>query len=201
MAISLPTSPRCMAPSTPYLRRFGGVLSPFLGGPEQLINRLGTRWGQRVVFPPMRSAEEGRLFVSRLVQAGESSLLMRWEGEEVDKGDCGAPQISAAVSGGSIIPISGLPAGKLLKEGWFFSIIHGGRRYVHMFTADALANAAGAIASATIFPMLRVPLTAGDVLEIELPMIEGLVQSGEELNWEMAIARRTNISFTMVEAA
>src|SRR3546814_1410678 len=66
--IVLPSDP---APNgaTPMLRDFGGTLTPFLGGPEQRINRLGTRLGIRVSMPPMRNGDNGRIFVSRLLQA------------------------------------------------------------------------------------------------------------------------------------
>lgn len=198
MAIILPTSPRC-AGATPYLRRFGGVLSPYLGGPEQLINRIGTRWGQRVTFPPLRSGEEGRLFISRLAQASEDRLVMRWEGGEPATGNPGAPMVRAAATG-SVLPLKGLTPGYAVREGWFFSLIHGGRRYVHMFAAAGAADGSGNL-DAAIFPMLRIQAAANDVVEISLPMIEGLVQPGDELAWEMALARRTSVSFTIVEAA
>src|SRR3546814_3371142 len=66
--IVLPSDP---APNgaTPMLRDFGGTLTPFLGGPEQRINRLGTRLGIRVSMPPMRNGDNGRIFVSRPLQA------------------------------------------------------------------------------------------------------------------------------------
>src|SRR3546814_6357232 len=73
--IVLPSDP---APNgaTPMLRDFGGTLTPFLGGPEQRINRLGTRLGIRVSMPPMRNGDNGRIFVSRLLQAKQDRLLM-----------------------------------------------------------------------------------------------------------------------------
>src|SRR3546814_3983584 len=66
--IVLPSDP---APNgaTPMRRDFGGTLTPLLGGPEQRINRLGTRLGIRVSMPPMRNGDNGRIFVSRLLHA------------------------------------------------------------------------------------------------------------------------------------
>ncbi|GLT01810.1 MAG: hypothetical protein AB7E60_15245 [Sphingobium sp.] len=200
MAITLPADP---APNgaTPFLRDFGGVLTPSLGGPELRINRVGTRFGLRVTMPPLLSDEAGRLFVARLLQARFDRLLMEWPLLDFDPGTPGAPLISAAVSGGSVIGIKGLAAGYQVREGQFFSIVHGGRRYMHMFTAAATASGAGVIAAATIFPMLRSNLAVNDVLEIAKPMIEGNVLPGDELSWELDVARLVGLAFSVVEAA
>lgn len=200
MAISLPADP---APNgaTPFLRDFGGVLTPSLGGPELRINRVGTRFGLRVTMPPLLSDEAGRLFVARLLQARFDRLLMEWPLLDFDPGTPGAPLISAAVSGGSVIAIKGLAAGYQVREGQFFSIVHGGRRYVHMFTAGATADSSGLISAATIFPILRTSLSVNDVLELAQPMIEGNVLPGDELSWDVDTARLIGLSFSVSEAA
>ncbi|HEX7852326.1 MAG TPA: hypothetical protein VF503_01360 [Sphingobium sp.] len=199
MTIALPNSPAPSEPSTPLLRQFGGVLTPFLGGPEQLINRLGTRFGIRLVMPPMVASTDGRIFVARLVQAKSDRLLMRWPLDGFEPGNPGAPKVSAAATG-SVLPLKGLTASYGVKEGQFFSIIHGGRRYLHMFAADGSASVDGTL-SALIFPMLRVVVSADDVVEIAQPMIEGHVQPGEELSWQISLARRISLSFSVLEAA
>ena len=199
MAISLPTTP---APNgaTPFLRDFGGVLTPFMGGPELRINRIGTRFGLRITMPPMPEAV-ARIFIARLLQARFDRLVMEWPLLDFDPGSPGSPLISAAVSGGSVIGIKGMVAGYQIREGQFFSIVHGGRRYVHMFTANATADAGGLISAAAIFPMLRTNLGVNDVLEITQPMIEGHVLPGDELSWEIDVTRLIGLSFSVVEAA
>lgn len=199
MAISLPTTP---APNgaTPGLQDFGGFLEPFLGGPVQRINRVGSRFALRVTMPPMR--EDGaRAFIARLLQGRTQTVVMPWPLLGFVPGNPGAPLISAAPAGGSAIAIKGLTAGYAVKEGQFFSIVHGGRRYMHMFTAAATANGSGVIAAAPIFPMLRTNLAVNDVLEIATPMIEGNVLPGDELNWELNVARLVGLAFSVVEAA
>lgn len=200
MPIMLPSTPAPSEPSVPFLRDFGGVLTPFLGGPEQRINRIGNRFGIRVTMPPMVASTDGRIFVSRLAQAKTDRLLMRWPLDGFDPGDPGAPKVSAMTAGGQLLPIKGLSAGYQVLEGQPFSIIHGGRRYLHMFAADGFANGAG-ILSALIFPMLRVGISINDVLEIAVPMIEGHVLPGDELSWSNSLARRTSLSFSVIEAA
>lgn len=199
MAISLPSSP---APNggNPFLRDFGGVLAPFLGGPEQRINRIGTRFGIRVTMPPMKSGDDGRLFVSRLLQARQDRLLMAWPLNGLAPGSPGAPKVSAVTAGGSVLPLKGLTGGYTIREGQFLSIIHGGRRYIHMATANATASGGGTC-TATIFPMLRSPVSVDDVVEIAQPMIEGHVLPGDEMGWEIAIGGFTSIQFSVAEAA
>lgn len=199
MAITLPTMP---APNgaTPGLNDFGGFLEPFLGGPVQRINRTGSRFVLRVTMPPMRE-DVARTFIARLLQGREQTVILPWPLLGFNPGNPGAPMISAAVASGSVIAIKGLTAGYAVKEGQFFSIVHGGRRYMHMFTAAATANGSGAISAASIFPMLRTNLAVNDVLEIATPMIEGNVMPGDELSWELNVARFVGLAFSIVEAA
>lgn len=197
--ISLPTNP---SPNgmTPMLRDFGGTLTPFLGGPEQLIVRAGTRFGARVSLPPLRTNELGRIYISRLLQGRQNFALLRWPLLEFDPGTPGTPLVATAASSGTSLALKGLTAGYVLKEGQFFSVISGGQRYLYMVTADVTASGAGT-ATATIFPLLRKAVSVNDVVEIAQPMIEGLISSGDELSWEIASNRFMGISFTIMERA
>lgn len=196
--IALPTSP---APNgaQPLLRDFGGVLTPFLGGPEQRINRVGTRFGLRVTLPPMRSADAGRIYVSRLLRGRQDRVLMRWHLLDFSPGNPGAPKVSAATSGGMSLPVKGLTAGYTVREGQFFSIVHGGARVMHMASADGTADGSGNL-TISIYPPLRVALAINDVIEMAQPMIEGLVSPGDELGWDMSINRHIGLSFSVMEA-
>ena len=199
MTISLPTDPKPNG-ATPVLRDFGGVLTPFLGGPEQRINRVGTRFGIRVSMPPLESSVDGRLFVARLNQAKTDRLLMEWPLLDFNPGSPGSPLVSAATASGSTVPLKGMTPGYQGKEGQFLSFVHSSRRYMHMLTADFIVNGSGN-ATAAIFPMLRVGLSLNDVVEIATPMIEGHVVPGDELSWEMSVDRLIGISFSVMEAA
>lgn len=196
--ISLPTFPSPNGMQV-MLRDFGGVLTPFLGGPEQLIVRPGTRFGARVTVPPMRTDELGRIYVARLLQGRINGVLMRWPLLEFNPGSPGSPVIAAGASSGSTIQISGLTSGYVVKEGQYFSIISGGRRYLYMATANATAS--GGSATVNVFPLLRKAVSSGDVVEMAQPMIQGLISPGDELGWEIASNRFMNINFTIMEAA
>lgn len=198
MPVTLPTCPY----PTDYqvlLRDFGAILTPFLGGPEQRINRLGTRFGLRLTMPPM-DADEGMVYLSRLLQGRQSTVTLPWPLLDFDPGTPGAPLVSAAVSSGTAIPIKGLTPGYTIKEGQFFSVIHAGRRYVYMFTADVTADGSGNL-SAAVFPLLRTALSINDVIEIAQPKIEGLVMPGEEISWQIGLSNAREFGFSVMEAA
>jgi len=197
--ISLPTNP---SPNgmQPMLRDFGGVLTPFLGGPEQLIVRAGTRFGVRVSLPPLRTDELGRIYIARLLQGRHNGVLMRWPLLEFNPGNPGTPLIAAAVSTGSTVQLKGLTAGYTIKEGQYLSIVVSGKRYMHMATGNVTASGSGT-ATINIFPLLRKALAVDNVVEIAQPMIEGFVSPGDELGWEIASNRFMNIGFTIMESA
>lgn len=197
MSIALPTYP---APNgaQPLLRDFGGVLTPFLGGPEQRINRLGTRFGIRVTMPPMRG-EGARQFVSRLLRGRQEGVLLPWPLLDFDPGSPGAPLVSATASG-TALPVKGLAPGYTVREGQFLSIVHAGQRYVHMSTGDVTASGGGS-ANLSIFPTLRLTMSTNDVIELEQPIIEGLVSPGDELGWQMDLAHTIGLSFSVMERA
>lgn len=183
----------------PFLRDFGGTLTPFLGGPEQRINRIGMRLGIRVTMPPMET-DNGRIFVSRLLQARQDRLRMEWPLLSFDPGATGSPLIATAVTGGTAIAIKGLAASYAAREGQFFSLVHGGRRYMHFFAGDVTASAGGTV-TAAIWPPLRTNVSVNDPLELSQPLIEGMVSPGDEISWDMSLAHHVSFGFTLVESA
>lgn len=195
MAVSLPATP-APASATPTLLDFGAVLEPGLGGPSQYIGRLGDRYEVAVQMPPME-AEVARVFISRLAQAKKSSLVMPFPQPGVTVGPVGAPRVNGAGQAGTLLAVKGLPAAKVIQEGWFFSVIVAGRRYVHQVSADAGAGLAGTV-TLSIEPMLRVSPPDNAVIELAEPMIEGFVQ-GDSLPWSVDVAAHVGLSFTVRE--
>lgn len=185
---------------TPYLRDFGSVLTPFLGGPEQRINRVGTRFGIRVTLPPMPTKDKALIVQSRLLRGRESRLVMEWTQPDFDTGSPGTPLVESGVLSGTTLPLKGMTPGYVVKEGQMLSIIHGGQRYMHMFSADGTVNGGGFL-NAAIWPMIRTFLDEDDVVEIATPKIEGLVSPGDELSWQIAVERMASFSFTLAESA
>ena len=77
-------------------------------------------------------------------------------------------------------------------------MIHDGRRYMHIVTGNATANGSG-IAAVGIYPPTRVTYDEDDTVEVEQPIIEGLVNPGEEYAWGYALEHTMAFSFTVVE--
>lgn len=195
MAIYLPSSP---SPRTaqPQLLDFGAILEPDLGGASQYVGRLGDRYEVAVDLPPM-SAETARVFIARLTKAKKSSLVMPFPQPGVAVGAEGAPRVNGAGQAGTFLTIDGLPANKVLKEGWFLSIIVSGQRYVAQIQEDVTASAGGAV-TLSIEPMLRVSPPDNAVIELANPMIQGFVQ-GNGLPWEIDTATTVGLGFTLRE--
>lgn len=197
MPFSLPLSAVPNA-AEPFLVDFGGVLTPFGGGPSQRLNRLGLRLGGRFTLPPHIYGGDGMTIISRLVQAKTDRLILPWPQPGFEPGDEGVPKVKVAVSGGTTLQIKGLPAGKELFEGQFFSLVKD-RRYLHFFTAPGTADSSGDV-TASVWPPMRIAFAVNDVVEIADPKIEGHVLPGEELKWGLSVDRMVDIQFSVAEA-
>lgn len=195
--ITLPSSP---APNgaRPFLLDFGTVLRPANGGPTQRINRLGMRFGVQVTLPPLRSDGEGLTVISRLLQARAQELLLDCPMIDGIWSSAGtAPRVKVDVAGGTTLQMKGLVAGYALAEGRFFSIIHSARRYLHLAAAATTADGAGD-ATVSVWPPMRTNFAADDVIEIDAPKMQGHVVD-DQTGWQMALARRSTLSFTVHE--
>ncbi len=184
--------------SAPRLLDFGGFLTPTLGGPMQRVDRLGNRHALDVTLPPMRADPEGRVWVSRLKRAKTEGAFMRFPQIGLRNGVSGAPVVAAYVAAGRTVPVAGLQPRCEVKEGQWLSVIHAERRYLYSVDAGVLAGADGT-AMLAITPMLRTALSAGDVIELVQPHIEGLIL--EDFGWTIDKARTIGLSFTITEAA
>lgn len=195
-AITLPT---CPVPNEAEMRvrTFGGILVPFMGGPDQTYNRPGTRVGVLFVMPSLDN-DEMRAFTARLMRAKQVGGIMNYPLFDFDPGSPPNPRISAA-STGTALSMSGLGPDYLMREGQPFSVIHGGYRYLHFATGDVTASGAGT-AVISIFPPTRVTFAVNDVVEIAEPKIEGNVSPGEEFGWPVALDNTTDLSFSIVES-
>lgn len=198
------TLPDTMVPSgaTPFLRDFGSVQTPFLGGEDFRVNRLGMRLGGRFVMPPKVYGTDGRVLINRLILARQQRLVVSWPQPGFDPGDEGTPKVKVAVSGGNVLQIKGLPADKPLYEGQFLSVCvasEGGRRYLHPLAQDESADASGDAVVHLSIP-IRMSFAVNDIVEIADPKIEGHVLPGDELSWSISVEHLVDIQFSVVEA-
>jgi hypothetical protein len=197
MSVLLPTSPGIRS-AKPRLRDFGGWIEPSTGGKAQRLNRLGNRFGADIQVATSRSTDTGRVIAARLMRGLTEGILLPFP-QDFDPGNVGqGVTVDGGGQQGSILNLKGFPAGYVVREGQFFSLIHGGRRYVHAAAADMPTT--GGRVQLPIFPMLRVIPNDGEVCEFDQPMIEGFI-TGNELAYALQTAPYLDVSFTMTEAA
>jgi hypothetical protein len=166
-----------------------------MGGPTQRIARLGDRWILRVTCRPM-AYTQGIAFVSALMRGISEKVTYVVPQPDFAIGSPGSPIV---VSGsGSVIGASGFTAGYSIKAGQYFSLVKNGVRYLHQVTTGAVADGTGS-ATISIFPMLKVSLVAGNVLEFASPKIEGFLE-GASQTWNVSLARTVGLTFVIREA-
>jgi len=197
MSIMLPSTPGIRS-AKPRLLDFGGVLTPPLGGASQKLNRLGDRYGLAPEMPPLRTEPDGRRWVALLSRARREGAIFAFPQPDLVIGEPGAPVVDGVGQAGMTLNLLGFAAAYIVREGQFFSIIHGGRRYLHMATADTVADGDGKMAL-PIEPMLRISPSNGDVCEFAAPKIEGWLE-GQAVEWEHRLEPYTMVTFTITEA-
>ena len=199
MSILLPTSPSPTDGTEPSYLDWGGTLRPIFGGALQKLRRMGDRFAIAVVMPPMFTAEDGMLWVARLIAARRAGgAVLPWPQPGFEPPPAGAPRVASAGQSGSLLTIEGFsPADYLVREGQFFSIVHGGRRYLHQ-AAESRIAVDGRINGLAIQPMLRVSPANGSPCEFEVPKIEGML-GGDEQTWTPTTARTLGLSFSITE--
>lgn len=206
MSILLPTFPAPQS-AEPYFLDAGGVQKSIAGGEDMRLDRLGDRFGLSVSLIPMRwhdltTAEQtraARVWVTRLIQGLSQGAILRWPqpGFKPPGGTCAAA--GAAVSGASQVAVANPAAAAGLLEGQFVTHLRAatGRRYLYQVRGDTVLPANGQ-AVVPLWPRIRGPIAAGDVLEFGKPTIEGLVR-GDQQAWSLAMSRLTGITFKLEE--
>lgn len=198
MSILLPYT-RGMRTGAPSVLDFGGVLTPPGGGATQRFNRVGDRYTLTVTPPLLRSEPDGRVYVSRLRRALREGAIFAFPQDGLVIGSPGSPLVNGAGQTGTTLNIDGMTPGYIVREGQFFSIIIGGRRYLYAARAQTAANGSGQIALPIEVP-LRVSPTDNAVCEFAAPMIEGFL-AGDEVRWELLREPFIQIpDFTITEA-
>lgn len=196
MPIDLPTYP-ALRTAKIRLLDWGGRLVPILGGPVQTIMRLGTRFSLEFTVPPMPSEPNGRLWGGALVQAKLQGVRTRFLQDGFTTGAPGSPVVDGSGQTGMVLNIKSGQPGYRFRQYQFISLVHGGRRYLHMVTARVDIGADGK-ASLPIAPMLRVITTNGDAVEVAKPMIEGTL-TGDEVGWNVMTEPMTDVGSIRID--
>lgn len=186
MAIELP-QPRLPRSAVPKLLDWGADQKSPGGGAFQRLNRLGNRFALEISYPRLKPEPDGRILASRLRRAKTEGALFPFPQPGLVIGNPGAPVVNGSGQAGTTINLRGFAIGYTVREGQFFSIIHGGRRYLHCANANATANGSGQV-TLSIHPMLRIVTADGAICEFTKPYIEGIV-AGSSIDVELTIAR------------
>lgn len=183
--------------ATPRLIDFGVFIRPATGAPVSRVDKPGTRWGAQIDLPA-QLPDVANSILTRLLTGRSQVLRVDWPLLGVSQAVAGTPVVNGANPSGTTLPVRGLAAGTVIKEGWWINVTDAaGNRYLHQVKALATADGAGAV-SLNIGPMIRAPLADGSAVVITSPTIEGLVTSDH--TWPLTPDRLIPISFTIEEA-
>lgn len=202
MAVTLPTGG--VRRATPRYIDRGGILTANLGGKDQRLDRLGSRWGVDVDLYPMK-AETARIWIARLIRGMRERALLKFPQPGLV---VSVPADSAVFDGANganasainIKTVAGawVAGQRVVAEGQFISCWQGGQRFLYQATQDAYLSA-GFGATVNIQPNLRVSHANLDGINI-LPqnvMIEGYIKG--ERRWDIDEAKIYGLSFSIEE--
>src|SRR3546814_15342846 len=91
----------------------------------------------------MRSEPDGRIYASKLRRALQQGAIFSWPQDQFTVGTVGTPLVNGAGQTGSTLVLDGFAASYPVREGNFFSILHGGRYYLHRASPATTPNGAG----------------------------------------------------------
>ena len=196
MSVLFPSTPGPRAAVPAYLD-WGAVLSSPLGGVDQKLNRLGDRFALDVTMPPMDSADDGAAWIAALIEGQKEGVIFPWP-QGITISGSGALAVDGGGQAGTSLEVKSSTPGRKFLRGQFFSVIHGGRRYLHILTAAATADGAGS-ATFAVEPMLRVSYANNSVVEVDEPMIEGFLE-GNAREWTLDMLMNVGLQFRIKEA-
>jgi hypothetical protein len=184
----------------PELVDFGASLRPFLGGPGQRLDRLGTRHAISVQMPPMYVESEGRQWIVRLIRAKQEDGFVLFPQDDFDVGTPGnSITVGAAVEGGRVLTITGGTPHYSVREGQALTVYSNGRRFFYFASASAGLDVNGAGAIELDVP-LREEAAIGDVVDLARPVIAGRIME-DGWKWSIDTAGTVGLSFRIEEVA
>jgi hypothetical protein len=194
-AIALPALPD-LAQVRPRLIDNSAMLVPILGGAQQLIARLGSRFALDVQLPPLEPVDARGFIAARLRSKTEArTLTIAWP--QPLGTALGTPTVNGAGQLGASLAVHGLPASVTIPALTPFSFTAGGRSYLHLTTSDVTASGGGG-ATLPIAPMLRKSPADATALIFAAPVLEGFLE-GNTVEWSLERLRWASSSFTLAE--
>lgn len=195
-ALSLPTLPTIWQ-ARPRLVQFNARLTPTLGGAEQRVQRMGTRFAVDLAFAALTpTCARALLGVILKAQSLGSTVITPFP-QPAPTTALGTPLVNGASQAGSSLIIDGLTAGVTVKAGLFFSMTISSRNYLHAVTDDVTANGSGQ-ATLSIAPMLRATPADNAALSFTAPKIEGFLPD-TAAEWTLEMLTNSGFSLSIQE--
>lgn len=197
MTFALPDFTTLNSPAeiAPFLIEAGVESEAHLVGVDQVYASLGARLGANVTLPPMEH-DVARMWIGALLRAveGGEEVTMEWLQPGFDPGAPGNRFVDEPSSANArVIAVrdAAAPSAYVAKQGQFFNLTKGGRKYLHAVGQTGTA-------SLIITPALRVAVVDGDPLDFASPVIQGRV-TGDSSRWTVNTAHHYGMAFTIRE--
>src|SRR5688572_7382490 len=153
MTVALPTGG--IANAQPRFVDRGTVLKATLGGDDQRLDRLGSKFACEFVTKPMK-AEDARIWIARLITGKREKASIKFPQPGLTNAfTANGTATGAHAANAEVLTVGGITSqnGRVMKEGQFISITKAGLRYLYQVKTNATV-ASGTFALA-IQPPLR----------------------------------------------
>jgi hypothetical protein len=161
---------------------------------------MGDRFAIDIATDQMLRNAASRVLIAALIQATTDDAIVPLSLVNASRAYAAGGVVDGAGQSGSVLNVRARVADETLARGDFFSIAHGGRRYVHMITADTIVGSDGE-AALPIWPMLRFITVDGEACEFAQPYIEGRLLGFDAKGASFSRIRVDPLQFSIVERA
>jgi len=160
---------------------------------DDYIPRKGGRYTVGFTFGPY-TPENARVMVSRLIAGKQGGVRVKLPLLH-SQGSPGSPTV--AFASGRTLAIANLTPLYPVQEGFWLSLVKSGQHFLHSVGVGATADGGGSV-EIQLNELLRDTFTAGTVVHLAQPQVEGLLQ-GDEWSWSADVNRVIPIEFTLKE--
>lgn len=194
--ITLPLAPGPQAVAWTPWPAIDGTQRGVIGGSAQRVNRLGTRWRCDVSLPPMRP-DLARQWAAALTRGMRLGVSYKIRQVTTPAGAPGAVLVAGADQAGNALAVDGGTPGYIVRQGQWFNVTTGGRKYLYQAAETTRLNASGA-GTIELEPKLRAVPADNDPVTLGAPVIEGLLVDVPE--WAIDAGRMVRgLSFAIEE--
>jgi hypothetical protein len=152
----------------------GGRVDGSLGGPSDIIDRPGYRYGVQYTLPYLASSKEARIFEALLEQGSREDVSYPYP-LDIKAIVAGPAKVNGSSPPGAVIPVKGLVPGTMFRIGQPIAVVLAdGTGCIHKVKTAVIADNAGH-ATLSVFPLTRMTFADNLVIEVERPRIRGIL--------------------------